>query len=129
MLKNIKDKCFCRKFLKKGEEYESANMVDIVRYEISELIQYSEENYVKKELEVKGNYKTLLISFLEGQSVPECVMDSWLIFHGIEGKGVLTIAEKETKIKTGTIVSIPPGVSRRLKCDDNKLTVLAVQVN
>jgi len=70
---------------------------------------------------------TLLLCLEPGQVVGPCVMSSRVQYLVIAGSGQLHVADEQARLKTGSVVVVPPDVVRSIVATE-RLRLLAVQV-
>jgi len=70
--------------------------------------------------------RALLVNLEPGQSLPPCQMSCPVLYYVIEGRGILTVAEEQANLKTGSLVVVPADAIRSLAAHEH-LCVLAVQ--
>lgn len=93
---------------------------------LEELKEFSNVDFIKKELVVTDNFKLLLICFEPGQEVSPCVMERSTAFYIVEGQGKVLAADQEHDVTKGSMVQIGPDLTRQIKAN-SRLVVLAMQ--
>jgi len=70
--------------------------------------------------------RALLVNLDGGQTLPPCQMSCPVLYYVIEGQGVLSVAEEQANLKTGSLIVVPADAVRSLAAHEH-LCVLAVQ--
>jgi len=65
----------------------------------------------------KEEYGVILVFFKPSQYIPIHAPNSDLIFYVLQGQGKVTIGNKESEVRDGSIVIVPKGVKRGVKAD------------
>jgi quercetin dioxygenase-like cupin family protein len=70
---------------------------------------------------------TLLLCLEPGQMVGPCIMNARVQYLVIAGSGRLHVADEQTRLKTGSLVVVPPDVVRSIVAVE-RMRMLAMQV-
>lgn len=86
---------------------------------------YAERN--KNVFFKRPEFKTRLIELHEGGSMPECVMESFVIFVVLEGEAVVSVNDSENRLGTGEcLITEPAVISMKTKTG---VKIMGVQIN
>ena len=92
------------------------------------LLQFSQEAHTKYVFFESDKLKAQVVCLGAGQHIPPCQMDSDIIFFVMEGKGKITVDEKEEILKKTSWIFVPKeNESRSLKAK-TRMAVLAIQI-
>lgn len=92
------------------------------------LLQFSQEAHTKYVFFESDKLKAQVVCLEAGQHIPPCQMDSDIIFFVMEGKGKITVDEKEEILKKTSWIFVPKeNESRSLKAK-TRMAVLAIQI-
>jgi quercetin dioxygenase-like cupin family protein len=73
-----------------------------------------------------GKVRALLINLGAGKSLDPCQMTFPVLYYVIEGQGVLSVAEEQANVKTGSLAVVSAGAVRSIAAN-TRMRVLAVQ--
>lgn len=92
---------------------------------LEEKIKFNKEHFVPNILYVSPRIKMPLICMEPGQEIPPHSGQSIAIFYVREGKGIFTLNNQKIDMRTGTLIIVPEGASRGMKCVE-RMVVLAI---
>lgn len=99
----------------------------MIRIDLTGLMSYNDCSPCRTLVHEDESIRVLLICFRAGQAVEPCVMERDVLFLVIKGHGVVVAEQEIETLEPGTIVTIPKGVERVIKADDD-LVVVGVQI-
>ncbi len=94
---------------------------------LKEKIQFNKEHFVPNILFASPKVKMPLICLEPGQEIPPHGGHSIGIFYVKEGKGVFSLDDQKIDMEKDTIIIVPEGASRGMKCVE-RMVVLAISV-
>lgn len=81
--------------------------------EIFDLMKLKAEGYEKRSVNVffeNDLFKTRMIVLEPGQKIPECTMDSFVMFYVVKGEVLLRKNEESTKLKENQVLITEPAL-------------------
>ena len=87
---------------------------------------YDDERFSARTFYADETQKTVLGYFEPGQFIPVHAPDSTLTVAVQQGEGIVRDGEDEHEVEVGDVVSVPAGVERGVRADDDGLEALLV---
>lgn len=91
------------------------------------LTSFSSEKVLSSPLLDIGKVRVLSVNLEAGQTIPPCNMSATVLYYVIEGQGALRVVDEQVRVKTGSLVVVPPGTERSISAE-NRMRVLAMQL-
>lgn len=74
-----------------------------------------------------GKVRVLSLNLEAGQTIPPYKMSAAVFCYVIEGQGALRVVDEQVRVRTGSLIVVPPGTERSITAE-NRMRVLATQL-
>jgi len=94
--------------------------------DLTELLEFSHLSHIKKDIIKTAGFNAVLICLETGQEISPHPEPYYVLFHVLEGEGMITAGAELYHVKPGHMVYVESNDIRGIKCT-NRMSVIGIQ--
>ncbi|MGB9929790.1 MAG: cupin domain-containing protein [Methanosarcina sp.] len=94
--------------------------------DLTELLEFSQIHHVKKDIIKTAGFNAVLICLEKGQEIHPYPEPYYVLFHVLEGQGIITAGAELYHVKQGHIVYVESNDIRGIKCTE-RMSIIGIQ--
>lgn len=94
--------------------------------DLTELLEFSQIHHVKKDIIKTAGFNAVLICLEKGQEIHPHPEPYYVLFHVLEGQGIITAGAELYHVKQGHIVYVESNDIRGIKCTE-RMSIIGIQ--
>jgi len=96
------------------------------KWNLSEMVEFSKSQRVKKDICKTKMFNVVLVYLEAGQEIPSRPEPYDVCFYIIDGSGIFTVGGEKLDLKQGEMIFAPANVARGIKAEE-RLALLGIQ--